>query len=367
MTGKILLLGSGFALAAALLIGATEAQAKIVQVDCADPKANIQKNIDGVKEPTTIVISGTCIEDVTIEVDDLTLQGDPSVGGTVSGTVTIVGARRVVIDDLTVTGSGEGVVGTEGASFTVQNSDISDNFGAGIGVLAGASAIITGNTIDNNGDDANLNTLVSQVFGDGIDVVGGANAVITDNDITNSLFSGVFVGRNASARFADNTIKNSGLGVAEDCGIAIFRGGAGRMSGGNTITNSGFAAVCVGPGSVFRQGTFTLEGPPFPGETPDTLTQVGGFTVAVDVAQNAFADIRNANITGNIDIRVNSTFVSRNSSITGNISALGNSVVQLRNTVTFIGTLSCNVGSISFGPVACGETCNGAIPGSCVP
>ncbi len=67
MTGKILLLASGFALATAL---ASTAHAS---VDCS--KKTIQGAVDSAKSGDTIFIfGGTCVGDVTITKDDITLS-----------------------------------------------------------------------------------------------------------------------------------------------------------------------------------------------------------------------------------------------------------------------------------------------------
>ena len=310
--------------------------------------------------PATLTIQGTCFEDPIITRDDLTLKSfNPS--ARVDGTITIDGARRVVIDDLTVTGSGSGIVGTHAALFTVQNSDISDNLGSGIGVFQGASAIITNNKIERNGVDP-------LDFGEGIDVIGGADATITDNVITDSLFTGVFVARTASATLAGNTIDNNGL-TTEDCGIDVTRSSAVRLAGGNTISNGGFAAICVERASAFRQGAFTVDGLPFPGETPDVIIQGVG-AEAIFVQEDSTADFRNANITGSIDLNVLSSIRVRNGSITGDIFANNVSGVRIfgntPDAVDFNGILNCSPNSFAYGFAGCGETCTGLVGGNLV-
>ena len=162
MTGKILLLGSGFALAAALLIGATEAQAdKIVKIDCADPKADIQKKVDEVKAPTTIFLQGTCVGDVGITKDDVTLSGneagvacdkaDPSASaaGTIDGTITIDGVRAN-IEFLEITGSGEGILVTNRADAEILCSHIHDNDSSGVAVNHDSNAVLRDNLVADN-------------------------------------------------------------------------------------------------------------------------------------------------------------------------------------------------------------------------
>jgi hypothetical protein len=78
-----------------------------VIVDCARGRgiqdALGKKNPD---RPLEVVIRGACAENITVTRDDVTLVGE---GGTVNGTISIVGARRVLIRSLMVsspTGAG---------------------------------------------------------------------------------------------------------------------------------------------------------------------------------------------------------------------------------------------------------------------
>lgn len=52
------------------------APAEAVVVNCAAPNAGVQNAVDGADGPTTIVVKGTCIGDVVIEKDDITLSGN---------------------------------------------------------------------------------------------------------------------------------------------------------------------------------------------------------------------------------------------------------------------------------------------------
>ena len=111
MTGKILLLASGFVLATAL---ASTAHAN---VNCSAPGKTIQSAVDSAKSGDTIFIfGGTCVGDVSITTDDITLsgnedgiacnKGDPSVSAaaTIEGTVTVDGVRAK-IEFLEITGT----------------------------------------------------------------------------------------------------------------------------------------------------------------------------------------------------------------------------------------------------------------------
>ncbi len=116
MTRRILLLASGFALAAALASTAhagTSIDKK--EVECGNNgDEGIQKLVDDADKPTIIFIEGVCVEDVTIKTDDVTLSGNqagdlcdkdnPGGTGTIEGTVTVDGVRAS-IEFLTITGA----------------------------------------------------------------------------------------------------------------------------------------------------------------------------------------------------------------------------------------------------------------------
>ncbi len=119
MTSKILLLASGFVLATALASMAHAKPPPSGSVDCS--KKTIQSAVDSAKSGDTIFIfGGTCVGDVIITTDNITLsgneagiacnKGDPSVSAaaTIDGTITVSGVRAH-IEFLEITGSGRGV------------------------------------------------------------------------------------------------------------------------------------------------------------------------------------------------------------------------------------------------------------------
>jgi parallel beta-helix repeat protein len=134
----------------ATLPGIALADRDSVIVDCARGRsiqdALAKKNPD---RPLEVVIRGACTEDVTIRRDDVTLAGD---GGSISGGVTVNGARRVVITGLTITNpAGDGVIVTNGGSADISNNHIDDNAGYGIFLRHASFAIVNNNTMLRNG------------------------------------------------------------------------------------------------------------------------------------------------------------------------------------------------------------------------
>ena len=98
--------------------------------------------------------------------------------------------------------------------------------------------------------------------------------------------------------------------------------------------------------------------------------------MAMEIFNGGLVDIRNADVNGEIEVTALSSFkVGADAAIQGNIVVTIGSIVRLRDrsflgdrVVTFTGTLTCDATSQDwFSSVECGQTCSGAIPGSCVP
>ena len=107
--------------------------------------------------PLTVTFEGTCMENVSIDVNDITLAGlDPSTS-IVQGQITVISAGRVVIENATVTqSSSSGVFVTRGASATLRNVAITNNTGDGVFVNRNSEASIEDSFIgtDASGDVA---------------------------------------------------------------------------------------------------------------------------------------------------------------------------------------------------------------------
>ncbi len=343
MTGKILRLASGFALATAL------ASTSHADVNCSAPGRTVQSAVDKANPGDTIFIfGGTCVGDVTITKDDITLSGnrmgnpcnkaDPSAsaGATIDGTITVDGVRAK-IEFLEITGSGAGVTIINRADVRLFCNDISNNQETGVSVLRTSNAVLTDNTLSSNGQ----------------------------------------------RRFNDPF-------VFFDCGL--FAGGASAVaSRGNTYKDNQYCAIEIDQQSAFRNGRFLPREPGNPAD-PDERdvytekgcnpgTGAGCFIddfgpVAIEVFNGGLVDLRNADVNGEIEAAGLSSFrVDGDAAIQGNIHNEAGSIVRLRDrsslgdrVVTYTGTLDCSGGSQAFfSNVRCGQTCSGAIPGTCMP
>ncbi len=287
------MLSLGMLLTIGVLIAGADDKVRTVEVDCTKGKT-IAKALERGNEdkPLVVIVQGICNENVVIDRDDVTIVADAE-GGTVSGTITILGARRVVIKGLTVTGSGAGVVGTDNAAFTVEDSVLDRNDTDGIVVNNGAHATITRNTITNNGQASLPDS------GRGIYVNDGGTAEITKNTIEDNRSDGVGVYNGAYARVEQNVVQRNGRPLPfGEAGIQLNR--ARVRTNGNIIKDNGYAAVEVYNSSDYRTGS-ALDP-----QIPDNLVSfeqiegVGIGKVAVDLGQASFVDLRQVNVKGSV-------------------------------------------------------------------
>src|SRR5215467_1416340 len=132
-----------------------------ILVQCGNPAAKVKTIGEGLKllgalHPAVLLVSGTCHEDVLIQgLDSITLQGNPT--ATIDGgsdpnanTVGIVGSLNISLNNLTVTGGGQGV-GCLGVSYCLLNQvTIENSLGFGANVQAAARLEIFDSVIQNN-------------------------------------------------------------------------------------------------------------------------------------------------------------------------------------------------------------------------
>ncbi len=351
MRGHMLLGAIGVIALFGLVATGAEAKPPTV-VDCGAARGlnSIQDAVDAASGPETIFVEGLCTEDVIITTDDITLSGnqagvacnksDPSASATatIDGTITVDGIRAK-IEHLVITGNGAGVLVTNRADARLSCNDISNNQEGGVNVTRTSNAVLRDNTLSSNGQRSFASPFI---FFDAGLFVGGASAVRSD---------------------------------------------------GNTYENNQYAAIEADRQSSFRNGSFLPREsghPPIAGEkdviiqkggnpaSPATCKTNTGGPIAVITFNNGHAEFHNADICGEIESAVNSTIRidDAGGEIIGNVSASGGSFVRIRDRsgfgdgrlTTFDGTLTCSGGSQTFGSsVQCGQTCTGAIPGSCTP
>jgi parallel beta-helix repeat protein len=294
---------------AALLIPAsvsvvTREQIAAVSVRCDDgvpaavdsKRGPLQRAIDRSRPGGSIVVSGTCHENVTIPIgkDGITLDG----GGTAAITSAdptqpsvLVRARDVTVRGFTVTGGFGGISVTMGGRAHIDGNTIRDSGSYGIGVSQLSSAVIVNNTIQNSfqagiglfetayafigfvlsNDAAASSNVITGNRAQGVVVARGSYARIVGNDISYNGANGVNVRESSSAQISDNTLNGNGQN-----GILVAQG-SGVLLGadtGNTIftrpnktteNNAAYGIRCqVGANADGRLGTLNgVSGPSF--------------------------------------------------------------------------------------------------------
>ena len=176
------------------------------------PGQQLQHFLDELNPGDTLIVSGTCNENVVIGDGrhNITLdgqQGSATIHGPDPGEPTVnIRGRRITIRGFTITGGREGIHTVRGGSAIIDGNTIQNVRTSGIVVHNQSNAIIVNNTIQNNPED-------------GINVIGGSNAFIgirsghdtvaSFNTIQNNGRSGVFVRRGSNARIVGNTISGN--------------------------------------------------------------------------------------------------------------------------------------------------------------
>lgn len=241
----------------------------------------------------TITVNGVCVEDVTIERDRVTLKD-----GTVSGTgamqpvIQILGARGIVIDNMTVqNGATHGVFANNNADVTITNSTVQNNGQDGVQLRWGAFGDIRGSHISGNAECA-------------VSPRDGANVLLANNPLI--------------------TTAQPDAGICST--IGAYRTTTVRLAGGNTITNTGGgAAMDIIQGSAVRaqSGVDTVSGQVF-------------------ISRLSNVDLRNTNITGNMSVTNGAWLrVRAPSSVTGNIFIDSMSLAQFQGVPTINGPVIC--------------------------
>lgn len=227
--------------------GAAGADMRIVNCGGARRLANALRLPAG--RQLTIVIQGACTENLVITRDDVMLQGQAGASiapaDATRATIQIDGARRVRIENLTVTGGEGAVVGRNGALFEVGN--VTATGGTRFGIIAsfGSTGAVDGSTVQN-------------VNGDGVVAANNSSIVITNSTVRNNTGSGISGVRAAHVRVgqdASGTAVVRPVTVADNGanGISVADSSAAIVVGGS-VTGSGRSAISVGRGSSGQIG-----------------------------------------------------------------------------------------------------------------
>ena len=238
--------------AAFLWILSSVAEAATIEVDCSS--ATLQAAIEKAKPGDTLLVSGTCKENLVIheEVARITLdgQGKATVNGPDASKSTIeVRGRGITIKGFTVTGGRNGMNVTWGGQAVIEGNTVQGVPGFGIIVIRTSHAVIVNNTVQNN---ARHGILISHSsFG----FVGGLateDKTARPNIIENNGRNGILVNRSAGARIVGNTIRNN-----KRYGVRVQRGSNAEIAN-NTIDGNARDGISVSRNSAASLGRDTV-------------------------------------------------------------------------------------------------------------
>lgn len=233
-----------FTAAAALLalgmLGSASAQTIGFTVDC----SRGQKIADAISrgdasKPLTITVRGTCNEYVAILRDDVTLRGDPGLGGTVNGPgsaapAILVEGDRTYIEGLTVTGGANGVL-FAGPGLASMTNVMVRNPVSGNAVVARAVG------------DLSLSGCTLMQANRGLQITrGGAARVAGSTEIRENADAGIFVDQNSTLFVSGGSkvLANGGNG------IYLENGSQGTISNSEIAENSVGIVVSASGASI---------------------------------------------------------------------------------------------------------------------
>lgn len=230
-----------------LVVMSSQVEAKTTNVDCS--KKSLQAAVNAAKPGDTVNVSGTCNEQVNVNVRGLTLNG----GGTAVIDGTGLGSRpgfRVQAINVVIIG------------FTIQNNATH----AGVQVRRGGAAIIRSNTITGNFWGVLVNQNGYAVIGSGSSVHDLAGTPGSQgNTINANLSAGIIIRQASSADIFHNSINNNNnngillndLGTADVDGNQITGHTATANSAGITVSWNSTARLSGDP----NHGSDAVEGP----------------------------------------------------------------------------------------------------------
>lgn len=200
------------------------------------------------RKPLILLVRGACTENVIIARDDVTLQGDPASGATISGsgasaTIT-VRASRVLVDRLNVRGGTNGIALVGGSNVDIANCDIQFATLGGVGVTGTSSVTIRDSILQHNGtfglrlsqaDVAITNSRIEFNASDGVRGVRSSSLSVNGGAITSNGVFGISLQNSSEALLTGVTISSNGTSQTTS---PTFKGGVSIASSSAQINNS---------------------------------------------------------------------------------------------------------------------------------
>jgi Right handed beta helix region/Periplasmic copper-binding protein (NosD) len=224
------------------------------------PGHTLQHFLDELKPGDTLIVSGTCNENVVIGEGRRNITIDGRGTATINGSgnpnapAVRIRGRGITIKGFTIIGGRHGVQFIRGGTGTVDGNLIRNATAHGVGVHNNSSAEIVDNTIENNG--ANGICVCEHSVAD-IGFRGDFSTQGSPNVVRNNAGNGIVVTDASYAEIESNSIYgNTGTGVAVDNGssakIGFQSGVSGTFAGANTIESNGNRGILVARSSSAR-------------------------------------------------------------------------------------------------------------------
>jgi len=268
------------ALLAGLCFSALSANAATVSVDC-DAGNTITAALGNVKPGDTVLVSGTCREQVSVasEITRITLDGQKKTTirhpgkPAASPHAVYIRGNDITIKGFTVTGGLDGIHLSGPASSVIDGNVVVKNSGRGIHIDKGSIARILNTTVQESGaigiditgasyayigvyiprvPALSPNTILNN-GGPGINIERSSGAWIVGNTISNNKESGIFVHRNSHADVIANVINaNGGDGITASYNAGVNLRSEPRRDGPNQTAqeNGGAGIRCTVGGFV---------------------------------------------------------------------------------------------------------------------
>jgi hypothetical protein len=239
------------ALCSGLLAAAASASADPI-LDCS--RRSLARAVEQVRgHDPVIAFTGVCAGPIVIRADGVTLQGVGMavIDGGGEDAVTIAGASRVSLSGLEVRNGANGIIGVNGAHFSLTAVNVQGNRGFGISVQTASSAVLADVTTSQNGlhgldvQTGSAVTVIGALTASGNRVFGinvnGSAFTISEATVTatgNAL--GIQIGTGANAFINDpesviNANNNFSTGLTIVSGAQMFSFGGTINASGNPI------------------------------------------------------------------------------------------------------------------------------------
>ena len=220
LTGVTTLMATG-------MLGSASAQTITYTVDCSKGQT-ISSAIErgDARKPLVVVVRGTCNEYLAISREDVTLRGDPGVGGAVNGPgsaapAILIEGDRTYIEGLTVTGGAHGVLVAGPVLAAMTNVMVRNP-------ASGNAVVVRG------GGDLSLTGCTLMQANRGLQIMrGGAARVTANTEIRENAGSGIFVDSNSTLSVTGSKILANGAH-----GIDLENGSEGAISSSEVAENS---------------------------------------------------------------------------------------------------------------------------------